>query len=246
MENIINLVREAEKDGTIRKASDFIKSSMDSKSFLPLTDRKIVEQLMNESRELRRIFGYIFELSGREYFGEVPDTNEFEILEISYVGADGKSRKTLPKYMPKHIAPKFYDMQLSYKQYLGENLDKKYNERPGLILLSAYRSPYYQTGIFVRKIAENGIDFALKSTMLPGMSQHSDYHNCAIDITNIGDMNGKIEKENKTSINFEETIEYKWLLENANKFNFYQSYPRNNKLGVIFEPWHWQSRFVSY
>jgi zinc D-Ala-D-Ala carboxypeptidase len=38
---------------------------------------------------------------------------------------------------------------------------------------------------------------------------------------------------------FESTDEYKWLEKNAKKFGFYLTNPRNNKLGTIYEPWHW-------
>ncbi len=40
---------------------------------------------------------------------------------------------------------------------------------------------------------------------------------------------------------FEKTEEYKWLQENAHKYGFVLSYPRENKY-YIYEPWHW--RFV--
>lgn len=40
---------------------------------------------------------------------------------------------------------------------------------------------------------------------------------------------------------FEKTKSYKWLQENAYKYGFILSYPKNNKF-YIYEPWHW--RFV--
>lgn len=40
---------------------------------------------------------------------------------------------------------------------------------------------------------------------------------------------------------FERTDSYKWLVENAHKYGFVLSYPKNNKF-YVFEPWHW--RFV--
>lgn len=40
---------------------------------------------------------------------------------------------------------------------------------------------------------------------------------------------------------FDKTDAYKWMLENAHKFGFTLSYPKNNS-HYIFEPWHW--RFV--
>jgi len=41
---------------------------------------------------------------------------------------------------------------------------------------------------------------------------------------------------------FESSTAYKWLTENAYKFGFVLSYPKNNSY-YRFEPWHW--RFVS-
>ncbi len=38
---------------------------------------------------------------------------------------------------------------------------------------------------------------------------------------------------------FEKTEEYKWLLENAYKYGFVMSYPKENTY-YIFEPWHWR------
>ena len=40
---------------------------------------------------------------------------------------------------------------------------------------------------------------------------------------------------------FDKTAEYKWLQENAHKYGFILSYPKENSY-YIFEPWHW--RFV--
>jgi D-alanyl-D-alanine carboxypeptidase len=41
--------------------------------------------------------------------------------------------------------------------------------------------------------------------------------------------------------NFEDTPSYKWLSENAYRYGFTLSYPKNN-LYYEYEPWHW--RFV--
>jgi len=42
-------------------------------------------------------------------------------------------------------------------------------------------------------------------------------------------------------LSFEKTVSYTWLTENAYKYGFILSYPKNNTY-YIFEPWHW--RFV--
>jgi zinc D-Ala-D-Ala carboxypeptidase len=41
---------------------------------------------------------------------------------------------------------------------------------------------------------------------------------------------------------FENTPAFKWLQANAARYNFEMSFPRDNKQGVSYEPWHW--RFV--
>lgn len=42
-------------------------------------------------------------------------------------------------------------------------------------------------------------------------------------------------------LSFAQTVEYKWLLDNAYKYGFILSYPEGNSF-YVFEPWHW--RFV--
>ena len=38
---------------------------------------------------------------------------------------------------------------------------------------------------------------------------------------------------------FERTAAFAWLERHAARFGFVMTYPRNNPLGVIYEPWHW-------
>lgn len=39
---------------------------------------------------------------------------------------------------------------------------------------------------------------------------------------------------------FEKTSAFKWLEENAAEFGFQLSYPKRNKIGVDYKPWHWR------
>ena len=41
------------------------------------------------------------------------------------------------------------------------------------------------------------------------------------------------------SLDFEKSRAYLWLIQNAHKYGFYLQYPKNNKSGIMFEPWHW-------
>jgi zinc D-Ala-D-Ala carboxypeptidase len=38
---------------------------------------------------------------------------------------------------------------------------------------------------------------------------------------------------------FEESKAFEWLCQHAGRFGFALSYPRDNRYGLIFEPWHW-------
>ena len=99
-----------------------------------------------------------------------------------------------------------------------------------LLIVSTYRSYSYQASIIKRKL-DSGMLLTdiLKENKLPGKSQH--HTGKAIDVTSF---------ELKTlSEKFEKTEEYQWLINNANLYNFYLSYPKNNEEKIKFEPWHW-------
>ena len=108
---------------------------------------------------------------------------------------------------------------------MHENLYMDTGKR--LKIFSGYRSPAYQAIVFLRCLKENNFDFlrTVKGVTFPGYSEHSDPINHAIDFC---------------PENFEKTEEYKWLIQNANKYGFYLSYPEGNGDGVMFEPWHWR------
>jgi D-alanyl-D-alanine carboxypeptidase len=99
-----------------------------------------------------------------------------------------------------------------------------------LLIVSAFRSIDRQRQIVYRKRACGmSWDQILRVSAYPGFSEH--HTGCALDI------GSPISCD--LSENFEETGEFRWLTENAAKFGFSMSYPRNNSSGVIYEPWHW-------
>ena len=108
-----------------------------------------------------------------------------------------------------------------------------------LLVNSGYRSPAYQLTVFLWYLNRHKFDFSktIRRVAIPGYSEHGFPKGQAVDFIT---MNGI--PDDNTPTDFSETTEYKWLLENANTFHFYESYPRDNKLGVTFEPWHWQYR----
>ncbi len=109
-------------------------------------------------------------------------------------------------------------------------------EGVSLVPISAFRSIADQNYLFFDKKAERGQDAAerAKVSAPPGYSEH--HTGYAIDI---GD--GNVPATN-LSPTFEDTPAYKWLKANAAFYSFENSFPKNNKQGVSYEPWHW--RFV--
>ena len=99
-----------------------------------------------------------------------------------------------------------------------------------LLLVSAFRNVAYQWQIIERKLtAGQTMEQILRVSAAPGFSEH--HTGRAIDVTSPS-CKPLMEE-------FERTFEFEWLSLHAKNFGFEMSYPRDNKLGVIFEPWHW-------
>lgn len=106
-----------------------------------------------------------------------------------------------------------------------------------LLIASSYRTSATQALVFLAYLRLYKYDVAqtARRVAVPGYSEHGTPSSLALDVQNI---DGLPRDENPTD--FENTSEYKWLLENASRFDFYLSYPKNNQWGVMFEPWHWR------
>ncbi|MGD8558603.1 MAG: M15 family metallopeptidase [Gammaproteobacteria bacterium] len=99
-----------------------------------------------------------------------------------------------------------------------------------LIMVSGYRSVEYQTGLIKRKLEQGKpIEEILKVLAAPGFSEH--HTGRAIDLTS-PDCPPCEEK-------FEKTDAFAWLNQHAREYNFVMSFPRDNRHGFIYEPWHW-------
>jgi hypothetical protein len=69
------------------------------------------------------------------------------------------------------------------------------------------------------------------------------FDNCAIDFTSMGDENGIF-------CDFEKTVEFRWLLKNCHKYNFWIPYfpdekgvaNSTRKDGMAVEAWHYEYR----
>lgn len=100
-----------------------------------------------------------------------------------------------------------------------------------LIVVSAYRSFAHQKQIFYNFASIHGEEAANRFSARPGQSEHQlgttvDFGGTAYD----------------WKAAFAETDQGMWLAENASRFGFVLSYPRDSEhiTGYIFEPWHFR------
>ncbi|MBD2197532.1 MULTISPECIES: M15 family metallopeptidase [Calothrix] len=122
-------------------------------------------------------------------------------------------------------AEKFREMERAARQ-AGVNL----------VPISGFRSVKEQEQLFFGVGAQRNQTPAERAALSapPGHSEH--HTGYAVDI---GD--GAVPATNLQA-NFDNTRAYKWLEENAARFGFEMSFPKDNPQGVSYEPWHW--RFV--
>lgn len=99
-----------------------------------------------------------------------------------------------------------------------------------LQIVSAFRSIEYQLGIIERKLAQGqSMDAILRVSAAPGYSEH--HTGRCVDFTTPG--------FRALEENFEESTAFAWLERYAERFRFSLSYPRGNRHGIAYEPWHW-------
>ncbi len=110
-----------------------------------------------------------------------------------------------------------------------------------LQLVSAYRSIYLQDKLFTRSVNSyisqgyseaQAINKANYSRTFSGTSEHNT--GLGFDI---------LERGNYTlSTSFENTAQFRWLMENAENYGFILRYPadKTTQTGIMYEPWHFR------
>ena len=99
-----------------------------------------------------------------------------------------------------------------------------------LLIVSGFRSLEYQAQLIRNKLAAGqAIAEILAVNAAPGFSQH--HTGGAVDIATPG--------SRPLTEEFEDSAAYRWLTDNAARFGFSMTYPRDNPFGFIYEPWHW-------
>jgi D-alanyl-D-alanine carboxypeptidase len=97
-------------------------------------------------------------------------------------------------------------------------------------IASAFRTIDRQAEIVRAKLQSGmSLESILCASAPPGYSEH--HSGRAVDVTTEGER--ALEEE------FEQTAAFAWLSSNARCFGYFLSFPRNNRFGYIYEPWHW-------
>ncbi len=156
-----------------------------------------------------------------------------ELVQIDSVKfyKDGKvERESGIQYVPKHVNDDFVRMNNEISKEIGKMI----------YIDSGYRSAGRQAYLFLKYLITEQ-NFSIRNTArwsaMPGYSEHGDPFNTAVDISNAEGINGF--SDDQKPEDFEILAEFNWLQNNAQKFNFHLSYPKNNDFGVAYEPWHW-------
>jgi D-alanyl-D-alanine carboxypeptidase len=139
-----------------------------------------------------------------------------EAKDLVSVGVDiyGRDRQLTP-----HAAGRWSGLRAAAQQ-----------DGVALLLVSAFRSLEYQRQIFERKIrAGESLEGILKVNTPPGYSEH--HTGRAVDLATPGCP--------PLTEEFETTAAFAWLVRHAHRFGFSLTYPRGNRFGIAYEPWHW-------
>lgn len=99
-----------------------------------------------------------------------------------------------------------------------------------LVMISGFRSYDRQLDLIRDKLSSGQqIEQILELLAPPGCSEH--HTGRAVDVGTPGC--------EPLSERFEDTGAFEWLRANAGNFGFRMSYPRGNRSGYRYEPWHW-------
>lgn len=141
---------------------------------------------------------------------------------------------------PNALQPLASNQAVRLRRAAAEQLDRMVAaaQADGVLMLpaSGFRSHEEQERLFFDLKAQRGqlVSERAEVSAPPGYSEH--HTGYAIDIVDSRFPNTNL------NTRFENTPAFKWLQQNAARYSFELSFPRNNPRGISYEPWHW--RFV--
>lgn len=149
--------------------------------------------------------------------------NSVSIKDQSYINID-KEKVIIPcQYLPRETFEAYTKLNEAMRNEIGKKV----------LVLYGHRSVARQIFIFfdiLERIYNFDVEKTIRRVCFPDYSEHVCMKKQAIDF----------KTENYIiSDDFDKTEEYMWLQKNAKRFNFYESYPKDNNLEMMYEPWHW-------
>jgi len=149
----------------------------------------------------------------------LPLCAEAETLVVAEIDARGREQRLAP------AAASAWGRMKAAAAHTGVDLH----------LVSAFRSFDRQCEIVRDKLAGGqSLEQILAVSAPPGYSEH--HTGRAVDIGSKPD--DSLEEA------FEESEAYAWLSLHASRYGYFLSYPRGNRYGYRYEPWHWFHREV--
>jgi len=212
------------------KLEPFIKTK-DQKGKLPsLTFKELESPLNSDEKRFLRAFR---NLKAGEVGVRIPfrgmSQGEKDLVRLG--GQKIQVKGTEKEIPPQFLSPQVYQ---SY-QFMMSAMERDTGKR--LFVESGYRSSAHQLYLSIYYLSNH--DYSIRETVkwvaLPGYSEHGDPEHLAIDFINANGINGEYNVPE-----FEALPEYHWLLENAGRFGFVLSYPKDVAVGITYEPWHWR------
>jgi D-alanyl-D-alanine carboxypeptidase len=179
-----------------------------------------------------------FEDQIKEISGTVKDLDKLSKTDEELLQKYSKVYFLNEHYIPEKIVP--IESQYLYNEKvaksihakvepkLKEMLDDALEDGVKIWVSSAYRSFYEQAGLkgaYTQTYGSGANTFSADQ----GYSEHQ--LGTTLDFTTEG-LGGGLG-------GFDTTKAYEWLTENAHKYGFTLSYPKNNAY-YVFEPWHWR------
>jgi hypothetical protein len=198
---------------------------------IPIVELEYLHTVLSsdEFEIIERVFVINPEIYGFKgpYLGIEPVLASLKKVDKQPYSYKGEMKHTNIQYVPTYTYDSFQKMANAMQNEIGRKL----------IIDSGYRSNAYQAVVFlsILKICNFDVPSTIKRAAVPGYSEHCISSSVALDLQNV---DGLPSDDNPTD--FETTQEYDWLTKNANKFNFFMSYPKDNPYGLMFEPWHWR------
>lgn len=205
---------------------------------VPVEDKQKPTEETQESPDPKlesQFFNEIEEVDGRSII-----QNPLNILSLvnkqfalpDYYAPEDLVRPNVPFSFGNLDIEKSY-MRKEAAKHLEIMIEAAQKEDLEIFAVSGYRSYERQKSVFDAKVSQAGVVAASEVVAVPGNSEHQT--GLAMDVSSHS-VNLELIEE------FGETVEGKWLANNAHKFGFIVRYPKGKEdiTGYQYEPWHFR------